>query len=209
MWRFPEPTSGFTHLFSALAAAAALVWLVSAAQHEPAKLAALAVYGASLVALYAASSALHLVSGGERVRRLLLRFDHAAIYLLIAGTYTPFCYHFLSGGWRWGMLAAVWSLALVGVVYKLWFRWNSTASLIFYLLMGWVGVIAAPVALHLLPLGALALLLAGGAVYTLGAVVFALDKPNLHRYFNAHDLWHVFVMGGSALHFIAVALFIV
>jgi hemolysin III len=207
--RIPEPTSGFTHLAAMCLAVIGLVWLIAVTHSEPTKMLSMLVYGLSLILLYAASSALHLIPGSERVRHLLRRFDHAAIYLLIAGTYTPFCYHFLTGGWRWGMLGVIWFAALVGIVYKLFFRWKKGFSTLAYVTMGWLGVIVAPVAIHLLPTGAILLILGGGLVYMAGAVIFALDKPNFHRHFNAHDLWHILVMGGSALHFAAIMLFVV
>jgi hemolysin III len=207
-YRFPEPTSGFTHLVGALLSAVGLAWLVILTRDEPGKLVSMVVYGVSLVLLYSASSALHLIDGSARIRRLLNRFDHAAIYLLIAGTYTPFCYNVLSGKWRWEMLGAIWSLAVFGILYKLFCRWRRSTSTLYYIVMGWLGIVLVPVVLNLLPVGALLLILGGGIVYTIGGVIFALDKPNLHRYFNAHDLWHIFVMGGSVLHFAAIVLYI-
>lgn len=210
MQRFPEPTSGFTHLAAALLSVVGLVWLLEAAHgSDPAKVWSLIVYGSSLILLYSASSALHLIGGTPQTRQLFRRFDHAAIYILIAGSYTPFFYNILTGGWRWGMLGTIWILAVIGVIYKLWFNWRRHVSTLFYVGMGWTGIIVAPVAIPLVPPGALALILGGGLIYSVGAIIFALDKPNLHRYFNAHDLWHIFVMGGSVLHFAAILLYIV
>jgi hemolysin III len=209
MHRFREPTSGLTHLLGAVLGVVGLIWLVSKTHDQPDKMLSVAIYGVSLILLYSASSALHLVNGSERTIFRLRRCDHAAIYILIAGTYTPLCYHFLDGGWRWLLLGTIWTLAIMGAIYKLRFHWQRRTSTLGYVAMGWVGIIAAPTAVHLLPTGAIMLILGGALLYTVGVVVFALDKPNFHRYFNAHDLWHVFVMGGSALHFAAIMLYVV
>lgn len=210
MQRFPEPTSGFTHLAAALLSAVGLVWLLEASQgSDPAKTLSLVVYGISLILLFSASSALHLINGPPERRQLFRRFDHAAIYILIAGSYTPVCYNLLTGGWRWGMLGLMWGLAFIGVIYKLRFNWRQHLSTVMYVAMGWLGIIAAPVVIPVIPPGAVLLILASGLIHTVGAVIFALNKPNLHRYFNAHDLWHIFVMGGSALHFTLVLRYIV
>jgi hemolysin III len=211
MTRFREPVSGFLHLGGALVALIAAVGLSIAAWHDPAKMISLVVYGISLVLLFSASTALHLTRGSENTLMWLNRFDHAAIYVLIAGTYTPFCYNLLDGAWRWGMLALVWGLAAVGVIYKLtvFERKNSYISTALYVAMGWIAVIGAPTFLRVVPAGALALLAAGGVVYSIGAVIYAVQKPNLHQYFGHHELWHVFVLAASALQFLAVVLYVV
>ncbi len=210
MRRFREPVSGFLHLAGAVVAFGAMLALAFATWQDPAKMISLIVYGCSLVLLYAASTALHLTYGSPRTLLWLNRFDHAAIYILIAGTYTPFCYNLLTGFWRWGMLILVWALAIAGVIYKLWFlRGGSHISTLLYVAMGWIAVIGAPKFISVLPPGAIALLVAGGVVYSLGAVVFALRKPNFHRYFGYHELWHVFVLAASALQFLAVVIYVV
>src|SRR5690349_19401261 len=119
MQRFREPVNGFTHLAGALFSVIGTLWLIAATWQDPAKMIAVTVYGLSLIAVYSASAALHLSHGSEQKIFQLERFDHAAIYLLIAGTYTPFCYALLSGAWRVGMLILLWGLALAGVIYKL------------------------------------------------------------------------------------------
>jgi hemolysin III len=207
MFRFREPVNGFTHLAGALLMAGGLIWLVALTRDEPEKLVTMIVYGISAILLYLASTVYHLVDGGERIELLLRRVDHAAIYLMIAGTYTPLVYNLMDGTWRWGLLSVVWLLALVGVVCKLLFLRGERfrlLSLVLYVGMGWIALAAIPEALRLLPTGALALIVGGGIVYTLGAVVFALRWPNLHRWFGHHELWHLFVLAGSALHFAAI-----
>jgi hypothetical protein len=108
------------------------VWLVARTHDQPDKMLSVAIYGVSLILLYSASSALHLVNGSERTIFRLRRCDHAAIYILIAGTYTPLCYHFLDGGWRWLMLGMIWTLAIMGAIYKLRFHWKSRTSTLGY-----------------------------------------------------------------------------
>lgn len=201
-----EPVSGFTHLAGALLGAVGLVWLVTLTWNDVPRMVSVAVYGVSLVLLYSASAALHLTKGSPRLLIWLNRFDHAAIYALIAGTYTPLCYNLLSGGWRWGMLITIWALALVGIVFKLSrLGWRSGhLSTLFYVGMGWLSVLLIPELARLLPLPALLGLAGGGLLYSMGAVIFAVERPNFHPQFGFHEVWHLFVLGGSVLHFLVV-----
>ncbi len=167
---------------------------------------AVGIYGSSLVALYSASALYHLLPVSEAAVARLRRMDHTMIFVLIAGTYTPVCLLALSGGWRWGLLGAVWSLAACGILLKLlWMsapRWLSVAL---YLGLGWMALIAAPAILEALPAGAVAWIAAGGLVYSAGAIIYALKRPNLvPGVFGFHELWHVFVIAGSVCHFWAV-----
>ncbi len=209
--RFREPVNGFTHLLGVVLGFIGLVWLVVVTRDETDKMISMIVYGISVILLYSASTTFHLVKGSERTVLFLRRLDHAAIYVMIAGTYTPIIYNVLPGMWRWHMLLLIWGLAVTGIVYKLLFlRGNRNhLSTLLYVAMGWLAVFVLPHAFHLLPSGALALIFAGGAVYSVGAVVFALEKPNFHRWFGHHELWHLFVLGGSALHFTAILLYVV
>jgi hemolysin III len=129
--------------------------------------------------------------------------DHMTIFILIAGTYTPICLLALDGGWRAGLLALIWTLALCGVVLKvLWMdapRWLSVGI---YLAMGWLAVIAASAIFRAIPPGGTAWILGGGLVYSAGALIYGLKRPNLvPGIFGFHELWHLFVMAGSACHF--------
>ncbi len=205
MVRFREPVNGFTHLAGAFLAAFGLILLVGLTRGDLARMISVIIYGISMILLYLASAVYHLANGSERKILWLRRLDHAAIYILIAGTYTPFCYNILDGHLRWLMLGLVWGLAIIGVLYKLLFlREGSHLSLIFYVAMGWVGIIALPEALRLLPPSVIVLILAGGALYMVGAVIFGIQKPNLHPHFGHHEIWHLLVLGGSAFHFVAV-----
>lgn len=210
MQRFREPVNGFTHLIGVPLGALGLLLLVIETHHAPDKMLSMIVYGISIMLLYSASAMYHLIKASPQIELYLRRVDHAAIYIMIAGTYTPIIYNVLNGGWRWGFLGLIWALAVTGIVYKLVFlRYNiNHLSTLLYVGMGWLAIFITPVALPLMAPGAVALILAGGVVYTVGAVVFAVQKPNFHRYFGHHELWHLFVLGGSALHFIAIALYI-
>jgi hemolysin III len=206
--RLRDPVNGLTHLAGGLLASAGLIVLLAkaASTGRVDQLVAFGVFGLSLVALYLASSLYHLLplspAGVARLRRL----DHVAIFVLIAGTYTPFCLLALGGAWRWGLLSLIWGLALCGVLLKvLWMgapRWLSVAL---YLGMGWVAVVAAPALLRSLPTGGIAWVLTGGLVYSAGALIYGFKRPNLiPGLFGFHELWHLFVVAGSACHFWAV-----
>ncbi len=203
-----EPVNSLTHGIGALLALVGMFWLMWMARDYPGRVVALAIFGTSMVLLYTASSVMHFYNGSESVLHRLNQLDHAAIYLLIAGSYTPFCYTFLEGGWRWGMLIAVWVIALAGVILKLGFNMYGHISTLFYVAMGWIAVIGAPVLFQSDYVPAMWMILAGGVVYTLGAVIFAIRRPNFHPHFGHHEIWHLFVMGGSALHFVAAAIWV-
>jgi hemolysin III len=206
--RLREPVNGLTHAAGGLLAAVGLSVLLATAASTGSldQLVAFGVFGLSLVALYAASALYHLLplspSGVARLRRL----DHMTIFVLIAGTYTPFCLLALDGGWRWGLLGLIWSLALCGVLLKaLWMDAPRWLSVVLYLGMGWTAVIATPALLRAVPPGGIIWVLAGGLVYSAGALVYGLKRPNLvPGVFGFHEVWHLFVLAGSACHFWAV-----
>lgn len=197
-----EVANALTH---GLAAAAALVGgtvlIALTAQHGDGwQLASAIVFGVSLLLLYVASTLYHAISHPVAKARLKV-FDHCAIYILIAGTYTPFTLIGLRGAWGWSMFAVIWSLALAGVVFKLFFtgRFKLVSTLI-YIAMGWLVLIAIVPMTRALDAWALGWLLAGGVVYTVGTLFYMSRKI---RY--AHTIWHSFVIGGSTCHFLAVA----
>jgi hemolysin III len=210
MQRFREPVSGFLHLGGLVLALIGSIGLVSATWQSPAKMVSLVIYGGSLILMFAASTALHLTRGSPRTLLWLNRLDHAAIYVVIAGTYTPFCFNLLSGAMRWEILLLIWTLALAGTIYKLFFNFQPRHfSTLLYLGMGWFGGIGLMGLRTSLPSGLIGLVLIGGSVYSLGAVIFAFKKPNIHRYLDHHDLWHIFVLAGSFLEFLAVVRYVV
>lgn len=161
------------------------------------------VYGVSLVTLYAASTFYH-GTRRSRAKRLLQVVDHCCIYLLIAGTYTPFTLVTLRGGWGWTLFGLVWGLALAGIIFRVTFgnRYRPVA-VASYVLLGWLCVIAAKPILATVPTGALIWLVAGGVAYTSGVAFFASERIR-----HGHAIWHLFVLGGSICHFFAVVLYV-
>lgn len=205
-WRAHEPFSGYSHLVGlALACLGSLALLVRA--EGSALWVPVLIYAVGVVGLYAASSAYHLIPGSQALRLRLRRLDHGAIFLMIAGTCTPIYWRALDGGMRTAMLSMVWILAGAGIAFRL--LWPSAPRLLYtlvYLAMGWMFVVQGPRGFHALSTLTTALVLAGGVTYTLGAVVYASKRPNpFPRFFGFHEIWHLFVLGGSLLHFAAIA----
>ena len=208
--RFREPVSGLIHLVSAGLALAGLALLLIVSRGEALKQLSVGIYGFSLVLLFSASAIYHLVPGGEHATRRLRKFDHAAIYVLIAGTYTPICVNFFSGTLQWGFLVLIWVMALAGAVVKLFVinapRWV-TAGI--YLVMGWMAVLVIKPMLAVIPTGGLLWMLAGGMLYTIGAVIYITKKLDfLPGVFGFNEVWHVFVTLAALCHFIMVYRFV-
>lgn len=201
-----DPFPGLSHLFGVLLSIAALFVLLNAAGGNLGHTVAFAIYGASLILLYLASGLCHSIHCSPRAAMWLDRFDYMAIYLLIAGTYTPLCLIALRGTWGWSILIVEWAMALAGITLVLTGRPRSNLPrTILYLSMSWLVVIAAAPLLRNIPSPAVWWLLAGGVVYSVGAVVFVLNRPHLWPgRFQAHDLWHCMVLAGSACHFIVM-----
>jgi hemolysin III len=199
-----ERFNGFSHLAGALLAAAGASFLLATRALDAWKGTGIAIYGATLLFLFLASTLYHSTRG--RARAVLRKLDHCAIYLLIAGTYTPFALVTLRGAWGWSLLGVAWGLALLGIVQELLLgRGARRASLALYLAMGWMGLLALqPLAAGLGAAG-LAWLLAGGALYTGGMLFYLLDE----RFLHFHGIWHLFVLGGSGAHFLAIAGYVV
>jgi hemolysin III len=158
-----------------------------------------AIYGGTLVCLYTSSTLYHGIQSLQ-LKRALKVFDHSAIYLLIAGTYTPFLLVNLRGGWGWTLLSIVWALAVAGIILKFWFVDHfQILSTVVYLLMGWLALVAVKSLLGSVPTGGFVWLIAGGLAYTVGVVFYAWKRVPYN-----HVIWHVFVMAGSACHYFAV-----
>lgn len=169
---------------------------------EPLQVGACAVYGATLILLYAASTHYHVREGAPGdMRRLLM--DHICIYLLIAGTYTPFCLILLRGAWGWALFATIWALAALGIAFKVakGLRYRRL-SLAFYLLMGWLSVISITAVVQRASVATMVLILCGGIAYTVGTIFYARVWIGKIRY--SHAVWHIAVVAGSALHYFAV-----
>ena len=208
--RLRDPVSGLTHFGAAIASAFGLAVLLVVARDAGERQVPLLVYGGSLVLMFSSSAAYHLVKSSPKVEEILRMLDHAAIYLLIAGTYTPICLHFFTGFWRWGLLAVIWSMAVIGIAVKAFIinapRWLTAGV---YLAMGWLSLLAIREMLIAMPLGALVWLLVGGLCFTVGAVVYSTRRPDFFPgVFGFHEVWHIFVILGCLSHFILVAAFV-
>ena len=201
-----EPVNSLTHWGGALLAAAGLIALLVVGWSTPAKIVSLAIYGVSLICMFSASATYHMVRVKDKALEIFRKIDHSAIYLLIAGTYTPFCVNAFTGYWKWGMLILIWSLAVIGIVVKVFVirapRWLNAGI---YILMGWLSVAAAGQMLAALPTWVLAWLIVGGVIYTLGAIVYITKIFNfVPGVFGFHEVWHIFVLLAAAAHFVAV-----
>ena len=202
--RVKEPFNCYSHLLGVVLAIPGLVWLIVQAEGEPWRTVGFAIYGTSLILLYSASSLYHWAPGPPAKQELWRRFDHTAIYFLIAGTYTPVCLVTLRGPLGWSLLGIMWGCAVAGTVIKLFFRelprWLNP---VLYLGMSWVGVVAVVPLLRTLSVPGFSWLLLGGLCYTAGAVIYGVQRPN--PYPNAlgfHGIFHILVLAGSALHFV-------
>jgi len=200
-----ERFNGISHLVGAALALAGLVVLVALAsmQGDPWKIASFSIYGASLFLLYTMSTLYHSLRG--RAKQVFMKLDHVAIYLLIAGSYTPFTLVTLRGVWGWTLFVIIWGLAIVGIVVDSRHKDGSRAiQMVIYLLMGWLILVAMYPLIQALPTGALALLVLGGVFYTSGIIFYALDERMKH----AHGIWHLFVLAGSLSHFLVMLLYV-
>jgi len=200
-----ERFNSITHLIgSVLALIGTTVAVTLAAQAGGTmKIVAVSVYGAMLVVLYLSSTLYHSLRG--KAKQVFHVFDHCSIYLLIAGTYTPFTLTVLRGPWGWWLFGIVWTLALLGVAKDIFFRGRyRVVSVVLYLLMGWMVVAAFGPLQRALPSPGLVLLGAGGIAYTVGVVFFALSKRVVHM----HGVWHLFVIAGSVCHYFAVVRYV-
>ena len=209
-----DPGSAITHFIGMLMAIFAAVPLLIKAAHEPSRIyiISLTIYAASLILLYAASTTYHTFDISEKGNTVLKKIDHMMISVLIAGSYTPVCLLVLEGRMRIILLAVVWTLALTGILIKaFWVFCPKWVSSVLYIGMGWTCVLAFTQLLNSLSPAAFGWLLAGGIIYTVGGVIYALKLPifnNKHKYFGSHEIFHLFVMAGSACHFVVMYAFV-
>jgi len=200
-----ERFNSISHLVGAVASAIGLVGLVYVAvlQGDPWKIVSFTLYGTTLFLLYLASTLYHSARG--RAKAVLQKLDHFAIYLLIAGSYTPFTLVTLEGAWGWSLFGVVWGLAIIGIITDAFSRnERRPVAMMIYLLMGWLILVAMYPLSHALPVGGLLWLVAGGLFYTSGIVFYLRDGVMRH----AHGIWHLFVLAGSASHFVVVAAYV-
>lgn len=201
-----EMANRLTHALGAAFSVAGLVLMVvfSARYGDAWQVVSTAIFGATLVLLYTASTVYHSIRD-ERLSRILQKFDHAAIFLLIAGTYTPFVLVTLRGPWGWSLFGVVWGMAAAGVALKFWYAGRFTViSTLIYIIMGWLVLIALKPLSTALPAGGMRLLVAGGLCYTGGAVFYLWRQLPYH-----HAIWHLFVLGGSVCHWASVFWYVV
>ena len=201
-----ERFNAWTHLVGTIMSVTGAVALIVMASSlgDPWKIVSVSIFGATLILLYTASTLYHSLRG--RAKRVLQKLDHLSIYLLIAGTYTPFCLVTLRGAWGWTLFGIVWGLALIGMLQEIKPRSEARImSLVIYAIMGWVIVIAVQPLLNQLATAGFVWLATGGLLYTIGIVFYAFDS----RFRHWHGIWHLFVIGGSLAHYLAIALYVV
>ena len=209
-----EPGSAITHFIGMLMAIFAAVPLLIKAANEPSRIyiISLAIYAASLILLYAASTSYHTFDISPKVNTILKKVDHMMISVLIAGSYTPVCLLVLKGRTGIILLSIVWAIAIAGILIKaFWVYCPKWVSSVLYIGMGWTCVLAFTQILNNMSPAAFGWLLAGGIIYTVGGVIYALKLPifnRKHKNFGSHEIFHLFVMGGSACHFIVMYAFL-
>jgi hemolysin III len=202
---YGERFNAWTHLVGAVLAFVGALWLLVLASldGEPMKIVSVTIYGATLLLLYSVSTIYHSVQGRAKV--IMRKIDHLSIYLLIAGSYTPFCLVTLRGPWGWSLFAVVWVLALIGMLQEIKPRSEARVlSLVIYALMGWIVLVAVKPLIAALGATGFAWLATGGVFYTVGIIFFAYDS----RFRHWHGIWHLFVMAGSLLHFVAILFYV-
>jgi hemolysin III len=200
-----EKFNAWTHLVGAVLACIGAIWLLILASltGEPLKIVSVAVYGVALVVLYSISTLYHSLRG--RAKLIMRKLDHLSIYLLIAGSYTPFCLVTLEGAWGWTLFGIVWTLGIIGMLQEIKPRSEARVlSLVIYAVMGWIVLIAIEPLLAALGRAGFTWLAAGGVLYTVGILFFAYDS----RFRHWHGIWHLFVIAGSLLHFIALSFYV-
>ena len=200
-----ELAHGLTHGIGALLSIAGLTILVAKAAvwGHAQDITAAAIFGSALVLMYTASTLFHSIPI-PATKRVLRVIDHSLIYVLIAGTYTPFTLVALHGLWGWSLFGFTWGLAIIGIVFKIFTTGRfESLSLVIYLLMGWCGVVAAKPLIHSLETGGLWWLLAGGLSYSFGVIFYAWEKLRYH-----HAIWHAFVLAGSVCHYFSVLFYV-
>ena len=213
--KIKDPGSAITHFIGMLMAVFAGIPLIIKAANEfqAIPLMSAIIYIGSMILLYFASTVYHTFDISEKINRRLKKFDHMMISVLIAGSYTPICLLVLEKPLGYFLLAIVWSFAVIGILIKaFWINCPKWFSSVLYIGMGWTCVLAFTQILNALSPAAFVWLLAGGIIYTIGGIIYALKLPifnNRHKHFGSHEIFHLFVMGGSACHFIVMYVFVI
>lgn len=212
--KLKDPGSAITHFIGAMMALFAFIPIMIKAAHEPSPVytVAIAIYMISLVMLYTASTIYHSLDISEKVNKRLKKFDHMSIFILIAGSYTPICLLVLGGRIGTMLLSLIWGIALFGIIVKaFWIYCPKWFSSVLYIAMGWTCVLAFTQLLNTMSRAAFAWLLAGGIIYTVGGILYAIKMPGFnakHKNFGSHEIFHLFVMGGSLCHFVMMYAYI-
>lgn len=206
-----NPVRGFMDATAAVASLAALVVLVVLTAHDPPRMLSMIVYSLSLVALYTTSALYHSIPWRPRWKQRMQRLDHSMIFVLVAGSFTPIAFNVLDGAWRVTVLAVVWAVAVVGVVQKVvWPRVRQWFSVTLQTSLGWFVLVPFLELVRRLSGGAIILIAAGGILYTIGMILFTMRRPRFApRVFSYHEVFHVFVISASLLHFLAVLIYVV
>jgi len=206
--KIKDPGSAITHFIAMLMALFAATPLIIKALSAPDTIhvISLSIFIVTMILLYAASTTYHTVNATPRINKILKKLDHCMISVMIAGSYTPVCLVVLHNKTGYALLALVWGIAIVGIIFKLcWVTCPKWVSSVLYIVMGWACVLSFTQIINALPTAAFAWLLAGGIIYTIGGVIYALKLKVFnanHKYFGSHEIFHLFVMAGSICHFI-------
>ncbi len=205
--KFREPVNGLTHLFAACLVVIGVLVIAISGHSTMEEAIALTIYGLAQMLMFGSSAFYHLRKTSPEGLKRLRKLDHSAIYLSIAGTYTPICLFYFRGFWKWDMIILVWILAIAGIIFKLIYlnapRWLSTGI---YLIMGWLAVAGIGEILRSIHGSAIIWFFAGGIFYTIGAIIYIVKRPNFFGgKFGFHEIWHIFVILGSFSHYMVIA----
>ena len=210
--RIKDPGSAITHFISMVLAIAAMTPLLIKASQKSGHFLSLLIFILSMIGLYGASTIYHTLDISPKINQLLRKLDHMMIFILIAGTYTPVCMIVLGDRTGWLLLALVWAIAAAGIVINaFWITCPKWFSSLIYIAMGWVCILAITKIISALPKAGFIWLLAGGIIYTLGGILYALKLPlfnSRHKNFGSHEIFHLFVMGGSLCHYVMMYRFV-
>lgn len=212
--KLKDPGSAITHFIGMMMAIFAATPLIIKATHEPGKihLISLTIFIVSMIALYTASTVYHSLDLSERANRILRKTDHMMIFVLIAGTYTPICLVVLGGTTGKMLCTLVWAIAIAGIIIKaFWITCPKWFSSLLYIGMGWICVLAFTQIINSLTTAAFVWLIAGGIIYTIGGIIYALKLPifnSRHTAFGSHEIFHLFVLGGSICHFVLMYVYV-
>ncbi len=215
--KLKDPGSAITHFIAMLMATfAATPLLIKALSKGKDSAVCCLIFIVSMILLYGASTIYHSFDKGERINKILKKFDHAMIFVLIAGSYTPICLLVIGGKVGIGLLSLVWGVGIVGIIFKLcWVTCPKWLSSVMYIAMGWLCVLAFSPIMNNMTQEALMWLLVGGVIYTVGGILYAIKTPRVkafnerHKLFGTHEIFHLFVMAGSLCHFVLIYNYIV